>query len=269
MIYNSGLKSKWHRNPKKRTLLEKIARRFTFPKYNDMALTWDAWDKRNERLKRNFPVRWFINETIPDLWRDYVMSPARKVRQFFRYRFKERLHIIELDLKPGYYDPDTRLIHGAFQMLVDYVEIQLAAMHHAAEEAEKSPGEPRKRYDLRIRRMKRKHGRDPEAGLAYLDWQINESQLPGVPMLGGITQSEYAKEKKFLYEWWTVYRKQRANLHNDPLIWDHNDYDPKVSIFSQNTRYQHHLMHQLEVFYEDEDTEMLHRLINIRSRMWV
>lgn len=254
----------WHRFPEDRGFLEKVARRFLIPSYHDNSMTWEGWDRYNGRLKRRFPVRWFLSNDIPDFWTDWVKRPIRSTRSFFRYRTKDRYHIVDTGLEPGYYDSDTRMIHSAFNLLRDYVELELAAMHHAADEAE--PSESTHSFYGRIKRFRAKQERDPKAGLAYLDWEIEETF--GNVSIGQLTQAEAAQEKKFLYLWWTVYRPQRGDLYKMPLIWSGNGYDETLPVFSQDCAWQYHLVQQLEKFYEDEDEEMLHRLVAIRTRMW-
>lgn len=265
LLRRYGKEKFWHRYPKERTFLEKVVRRFTFPRYNDHALTFDGWDRYNARRQRLFPVRWFFHDTLPDWWREYLVWPKNKVQQFFRYRLKDRYHVVNTGLEPGYYDTDTRMINAAFQLLVDYVELELAAMHAAAEESVAS--ESTHSFYGRIKKFRAKQERNAADGLAYLDWEINESAGAHIA-IGNYTQADAAKEKKFLYLWWTKYRPERAELYKTPLIWYGPDYDPNKPVFSQDCGYQYHLVQQLERFYEDEDTEMLHRLMNIRKRLW-
>lgn len=235
-----------------------------------MALTWAEWDRRRARLKRSFPVRWFFSETLPDFHSHFIKYPMRKTKNWFRYRFKERYHVVKTGLAPNYYDADTRMIHAAFQLLVDYVEIELATSHYVGEELEKEDKAVSGRQYYKIfKRLRRKQKRDPKAGLAHLDWEINESPGSSFPIAGNQTQAQAAMEKKFLYLWWTKYRPARIDVHHHPLIWNHNGYDPSKDVFSQDCSYQHHLMHELEKFYNAEDTEMFRRLVEIRDRMWI
>lgn len=267
MIYKYSPEKFWHRYPKDRTFLEKVARRFVFPRYDDRAMTFEGWDSFNARMKSSFPIRWFFNRTIPDLWTTRIQHPISDIKRFFRYRLTKRLHVVKTGLRPGYYDADQRMLHSAFSLLKDYVEIELAAMYAVSNDAGNNPGESSRSYYERLGRYKSKNERNPEAGLAYLDWEINDSDGSQVSFGGG-TQGDIAREKKFLYLWWTQYRPQRLDLYKDPLIWSGEGYNPTISVFNQNCAFQYHLVGQLDEFYEAEDEEMLHRLIHIRKMMW-
>lgn len=265
MIFRIDPEKFWHRFPKDRTLLEKIARRFLIPQYNDSAFTWQSWKRYKGRLQRKAPFRWFLSETVPTWWNKKVNARYHSVKNWFHYRVKTRYHVVEMEVEPGYMDADRRMIHASFQLLKDYVEIELAAMHHNAEEPDNTSA---KSFYERLAKVRRKQKRDPEAGLAYLDWSIDDSPGVGIKMAGGFSQDETAKEKKFLYLWWTKYRPSRIDLYKDDLIWSGPGYDPNKEIFDQDCRWQYHLLSELEKFYEAEDEEMLHRLIGIRTRLW-
>jgi len=48
------------------------------------------------------------------------------IKYFIRKNFTVRWHIIKTELKPGYHDPDERLLYGAMQCLVEFIEDQYA-----------------------------------------------------------------------------------------------------------------------------------------------
>lgn len=243
--------------------MERIARRFFLPSYDSVGYTSDVWAKREKRLSTRFPVRWFLTDTLPDLWEDYVNRPRIKAARFIRYRTWDQYHTVPTGLKPNYYDADTRMFHASFQLLVDYVEIELAALQNISED-EAACG-PSNRFYAKLAKIRRKQKRDPEAGLAYLDWEIEESSGNS-----GINyQADAAKEKKFLYTWWTQYRPERIDCHDDPLIWgEPSDYEGDFWKWNASKKREINLMQKLEAFYTAEDTEMFHRLVEIRSKMW-
>lgn len=44
------------------------------------------------------------------------------IYDWFKFRIWARYHVIKTDLKPGYCEPDDRLLYGAMAMLVQYIE---------------------------------------------------------------------------------------------------------------------------------------------------
>lgn len=249
----------WHRYPADRTFLEKIARRFLLPNYTTHLRTFVSWSRHDARMQRSFPVRWFFRETVPQAWSDWVVRPKNVFFQFFRFRFKDRYHVVKTGLKPGYWDSDTRMLHAAFNLLKDYVEIELAAINSAANDP--FPSGSSKKFYQNLSRFRRKRTRNPESGISYLDWEIEHCDGHSYNTKS-MTQGNIAQEKKFLYLWWTKYRPQRIDIYSHPLIWGEGKDESKYQ------RFEHHLIQQLETFYEEEDEEMLARLVRIRTFLW-
>jgi len=259
---------KFHRNPTERRWFEKIARRFILPPHPPLAMAWDGWRKRESRLKSSFPIRFFIWETLPDIWNYKIRSPINRARNWVRFRTWDRYHIVDTGLEPNYYDPDHRMLHANFQILVDYVEIELAAMNLAMGDGDDllenmSTNWKLNKFRKLFRKFRRNSERLPEEGLKHLDWEIVECKHSNP------SQSESAKEKKYLYLWWTVWRNEREDPLSSPLIWDQDDMTTDLSaILKGKNRSQYRLSDRMETFYLNEDNEMLMRLVKIRNSLW-
>ena len=256
-----NLRRYFHRNPSERALWEKIARRFILPPHGPRALPMGAWEKRDAKLKHHFPIRYFMWDTLPHLWNVEVYRRYRNIRGWIRYRTTDKYHIVNTGLKPNYYDPDHRMLHVNFQILKDFVEIELASMMSSSEDDEgEDAGKFLKKFGKRLRRARRKNYRRPDLGLKHLDWEISETQGH---------QQEAAKEKKALYLWWTEYRENRIDTLSDPLIWAKKDEDSSFkSILKGANRELYKLSHNLDEFYAREDDEMLERLMRVRKSLW-
>lgn len=237
--------------------MEKILRRFILPDAN-CSMNWSKWELYDERIKSSFPIRWFISETLPNFYRRKIVNRWHKTRNWVRYRTTDRYHVVKLEIKPGYTDPCNRLLEANFQILKDFVEIELASMQLACDSPSKS--------DTRLgvldhfkdifNKARRKNIRNPEAGLRYLNWEIEES---------GGRQAVNAAEKKALYLWWTIDRPNRFKLYEDPhLGWSRQG---DVLVKGDNADYQ--MIHSLEDFYIKQDQEMLLRLVKIYSSLWI
>ena len=163
-------------------------------------------------------------------------------------------------LKPGhYYEFDERILHGLFNELVDFVEIELA---HTS------------KWD-KTQNYKFKNGRCIEAGLAYLewasslryeeDWIIDKSDK----RYGQFTPQALSAQKiRELYEWWTISRPNRPEPH---IV---AEYDRFVgeSIFngkiSKKKKACLNQIRKMEESYEKEDTNKLIELIKLRKHLW-
>lgn len=136
---------------------------------------WDDWAKEQ---KSKSPIRFWMAEEGLSKLQDFVMFPSdvyRATKNYIHKRWTIKTHYLKTGLKPGeYYDLDHRIIHGLFNELVDFVEIECARF------AKRS----RKKYII-------KNGRSAEAGLDYIDWSSTEK----------IDIGEKIKE---LYFWWKI-----------------------------------------------------------------
>jgi len=251
------LKITFHRNPAERTLFEKIARRFILPPHAPRSLPIGGWEKREQRLKKAFPVRFFVWDSIPDILKYNIQNPYKRLKNWIRFRTWDRYDIVVLDISKDYHDPDTRLLYANFQILQDFVEIELAACMHDEETGNTSA----RGFSEIFRFMKRKKLRDPARGIKHLDWEINSTTG---------YQSTSAQEKKVLYLWWTQWRPARL----DPYVSDYfnqpGDFDLSLkALFNRPfNRELSDARTKLEQMYEAEDEEMLIRLMKVRRSLW-
>src|SRR5665213_300874 len=92
------------------------------------ALGMSAWDDWHEQLAARFPIRSFIQETIPRAWKQ---AAGYRIKHFFkdlkwgfkhRYIKKHQYNVLRpKTLEPGYYDPDTRILHACMEDLRESV----------------------------------------------------------------------------------------------------------------------------------------------------
>jgi len=194
------------------------------------SLEWGEWDKWHEDAKKAHPVRYWVANTVFDKLQDIVYFPADlwyNIRCYLRNRFLERTHMIRTGLRKGqWWDTDIKLLHGMFEALVDYVELELG---HG-----------------------RKPRRSPARGMSHLKWEmglIYDSDMgmdPSNKLYGKSShQAKAAVVTRDLYLWWKFTRPARS----DPY-----DAAPEVS--------------KIEEDYEQEDTDMLVKLIKHRRNLW-
>ncbi len=244
------------------------------------ATTLKGWRDWKMNAKKEEPFKYWLNETVPDFFKDvchFVTKPFNDTRYWIRCRIFDKYHVIHTGLKPGYADCDTRLLHGMFNLLVDFVEVEKAWMHVVFnEENQKIRKHPW--WSLGWTRFKA--FRDPEAGLAYLNWEMTLDDPKLSEYERSDAQAVGAREQFALYNWWKNIRPNRPDPY-DVSGW--SDYCNKKRekyghewIGDEETSPEEKLesrasldkLHEIEEMYDKEDEEMLIRLIKIRRSLW-
>jgi hypothetical protein len=215
-----------------------------------LVLEWGEWDKYYDDLKKRKPWRYWITEHLLKSLQNTVYYPYdiyNEIRHYIRNRWIDKTHYLKTGLKPGrYHEMDSRILHGLFNELVDFVEIDLAHL---------SLWDQTKKYTF-------KNGRSIEAAYAYFDWITNLKHdadsgcLPNDPDYGTLTEQAKAYTKiKEIYEWWKNERLNRV----DPF-----------DIFTKETHGNQYfkLIDDREKLYEQEDTDKLIELIKVRGSLW-
>jgi hypothetical protein len=229
-----------------------------------LAMEWDKWEDWHKDVALKRPLRHFIAEEVLDRIQDVICFPRdlwRTASAYWHNRFVSKMHCLKTDLPPGrFYDLDTRILHGLFNELKEFVEVDLGTYYAAMSEE----------------KFKIHRGRCPEAGLAHLEWAMSlkmdedygiskKSKKYGKPT----PQAEAAEEIMELYLWWLARDDRlspaeasgwyKAGQVLDGKVPDDSDKE-KLKVLKK--------MRALEKKYEDEDEEMLHRLISVRSHLW-
>ena len=178
-----------------------------------------------------------VFKTIKDKYLD--------AKYWILHRTINRYNKIEIpSLAPGYYDKDTQMLHGMFDLLVDYVECELGWMQLFFSKTEKK-NVP---WWQTFKSYRNKHTR--RLGIKHLNWKIKLSDGSSNNKNG--YQAQTAKEQKELYLWWKDIRPKRKNPYSAP------DYN--------STRWKQ--AWDISEGYYKEDTKMLVRLVKIRQHLW-
>lgn len=222
---------------------------------------WCDYEKNN---KTKFGY-WFIDNGL-DILQNVAYFPKdlyRNIRRYVKNRFIDKPWCLNTKLSKGdWHEFDTRVTHGLFETLVDFVEQEKAHMQYISEEI----GE-----DKEVERIYPSR----EKGLEYLDWEISlreESSL----------QAATAKETKELYLWWKDVRPNRPDPYEvsgwsaycedqrqkGEGFWCSLDDEDETEEERKRVMDMIHHAGDIENQYEDEDTEMLIRLIKIRRGLW-
>ncbi len=226
------------------------------------ALEWGAWDEWDKEQKHKRPWRFWLSDTVLPKIQNIVYFPYdiySSIKSYLRNRYLDKIHYLKTGLKPGsYYDLDARILHGLFNELVDFVEIELAHL---------SLWNRNKKYKF-------KNGRCIDAAYDYFEWVCNlkyddsYGYTKKEPKYNTLTQQakDYRKIKK-LYEWWKNERPNRKNPYDDPSLGDIADICDNKKHKNKKKLYEQ--AYQKEIDQENEDTKMLIELIKIRKQLWI
>jgi hypothetical protein len=252
------------------------------------AATSKGWREWKQESKSKHPFRyWLADEalgTLQDIWM-WIPDKINDVRYYINNRWVNQTHgMYAKSLKKGqWHEFETRLLHSAFDQLVDFVEVE-QAWHHVmwSEEARERFNTPwwRKQWWSRWGMT----WRCPDAGIEYLIWASGLVQNEfidkdhkdyGKPTQQAVT----AKETLELYKWWKVTRparpdpmdasgwsavcEKRRQKYNDDVMWEDNNKEER-----KESRKALLLSHKIEEQYDKEDEQMLIRLIKIRKGLW-
>ena len=242
--------------------------------------TAEEWDDYEKHMKKTAPfINWLTNDGF-DGFQNILYFPYDLWRNFhylIQARYVKKYHTMSSKLDPwSYVEINTRMLHCNFETLVGFVEVECAWNRGAAESKAKWYHRWFSGYlDYRC----------PEEGLAHLEWaskltfdgsygETPESEHYGKPT----PQAERAKEILALYHWWKV-----RDLRIDPMIksgyskWcdEHTEESP-LSILKQcktpedEEKLRSILadLHRIEEEQENEETEMLCRLMKCRDALW-
>lgn len=252
------------------------------------ALTSQGWRQWTRDARSAHPVRFWISEDALDWLQDFITWPIGKlhdIKYYINNRWVTHTHALTAhhrDIRPGdWCDVGNRFLPCLFNELVDFVEIE-QAWHHCIWDKE-----ARDKFSVpwwakgwfRVRTW-----RSAEAGLSYLAWaselRIDEKD-PASPYT---YQALAAQEIISLYHWWVDIRPLRPDP-NDVSGWsarceerrlkrgeedDHwlfEDDDPTPTERAQ-VKAILDLSNQIEADYEQEDEDMMIRLIRIRQSLW-
>lgn len=219
-------------------------------------LGFEEWDDWRTKAKSSKPLRYYLAENVLNRLQDIVMFPRDVLdscRNYWHNRFVSKTHFLKTGLEPGvYHELDERILHGLFNELKDFVEVELAWMH----------GYGNKDYKFR-------GGRCREAGLDHLEWasKLKYDEFVGKddPKYGKPTpQAESAVVIKELYDWWTEARPSRPEPM-DASGWSEH-YEKKSTDKDRTAAFRK--LQKIEREYEKEDERMLVKLIKVRGSLW-
>lgn len=256
-----------------------------------------GWRDWKEDAKARNPLRFWLSEEFLDKAQDFVNWPMDRLHNltyWLNNRFVEQTHVCRTGLKKGeWHETGERMLHGLFNELDWFVSEQKSWMEYISH-PDNYCHLPFWKTTWPFRHFT--NFNYPELGLAYLDWErglaYNESWYgyPGreftdaekanYPDYGQMTpQAKNATEIGELYNWWVNVRPKRPDpmdvggwsayceymhaTYGDAVLHeDRTDEDRAMSKQALD------MTNEIEQAYDDEDTVMMKRLIEIRNSLW-
>lgn len=190
---------------------------------------WEIWREEN---KKKYPIRWFFQQTIPNIFHTDFTYYIRELYWNIIYRTikKHQYHIIRpRTLKPSYCDQDIRILHGVMECFVDFFETSSHKLDWTdTEKTEQVYAEMKEIYD----------------------WWTNKRKNRDTFTI----QGEKLKERPKLPKQWDIMATITPEYKSEPLVREYNKISKKYWKNQDD--------------WEKLETEMLIRVIKIRKYMW-
>jgi hypothetical protein len=233
------------------------------------ALDSHGWSLFNEEYKENAPIRYWI---MHDLRYGAIMPVKWKYQDlmcWIRYRTTERNHVVNTGLKPGYHSADTQLLHVSFNILKDFVEVELAWRERWSDKSTHTLAEKYLPFYFVFFPF-----REPNLGIQSLEWQatLDDPNLP--PYEQSVEQAVNAREILALYRWWLARDKRPEAKYPEydkqglgEMACLHPDFDTSAPDYVAHQKATEDRQKQDEE-WQNEDTQMLIRLAKVRQSLW-
>lgn len=265
--------------------------------FRRISLCIKIWYNRNIRYNERFE---FVFNFLDEIYK-YTFGALGKLKWHVAYRTYERYHIVNTGLAPGYRDKDVIMLHAAFEILREFVEVECAHMEIIFSERRKywlycnlprpfnkifKPNQ-KERTRLGVKYIKRYEGMLDEFISDNIDKIDDEYVKKETEWYNDAIKN--SNEIIDLYIWWTVGRPNRPNPFDVYPRTSEEDYDffdfercgetswgeplyklndPRSEEDKNSDSERYKLINELEEKYHQEDEEMFHRLIKVRRTLW-
>ena len=250
-------------------------RKWLGAKEKPSSATTEEWNEWRQESKRYKFATWLTDDAFDGV-QNFIYWPLdalNGVRYYVKNRFFDKMHYLPTRLEKGkYYDLDTRLMHGLFESLVDFVEMEKAHMQLISHADDRRAIFRYHWWGLRWSSF-----RSRELGMKHLDWEMTLDSPDMEDDHVCETQAQTAREVVALYTWWKDIRPVRPDPY-DASGW--SDYcksrsDRGCSMLAGETEEEEQQskvvikrLEEIETQQLQEDDAMLIRLINIRRSLW-
>lgn len=107
-----------------------------FQRKGDDTPTWEDWE---EKVRKEYPVRYFMSETLPMWFRTRIQRPIKDAWYWVVCHLlpSRRYHLLDLrqpTYKFGWIDSDTKMLYALFNILNQFVEGEMSHWYCPSEE---------------------------------------------------------------------------------------------------------------------------------------
>jgi hypothetical protein len=202
-----------------------------FQKKGDTTPNWEDWE---EKVRKEYPVRYFLSEILPRWFRARILRPIKDAWYWTVCHLlpKRRYHLLDLRqpehkeegfpaYKYGWIDSDTKILYALFNILNQFVESEVPHWYCPSEE-------------------------DVQADAHLLYQRNNWLETKAIHYWWNVERVRQMKERTDLLHEWSEARK--ADAPETHKLWDE--------------------LHKAEKAQEDKEDEMIARLLKIRRSLW-
>jgi len=239
--------------------------------YPPYALSSKAWRSFDAEFKEHASIRYWFKTALYNRICS-IKYRYRRIADWVTYRTIRKYHIINTDLTPGYYDPETLMLNVNFTILKNFVEVDTGCYTYTCEDYKKTSWAQRYMPFYRVFLPFRR----PDIGVRHFEWAstLDDPNLHTYDRSD--EQARVAREILVLYRWWTINRPGRQELEyikfKDQglgiMCFLDTDFDHTAEDYLAH-KVRAAEMEKQQAEWEDEDTQMLIRLINIRKSLWI
>lgn len=251
------------------------------------ALPWGGFEKWEAELKAQRPIAYFFTEVLPEWFEkpaEWLIDPIHEGTYYIRNRFVTQTHVLRTGLEKGkWHELERRMLHGMFNELVDFVEID-QAWHHVVwdNEAKQKYKTPWWRSSSIFRFGE---WRNADAGLDYLKWCMTLDDPEKDEHEQCISQAVGARETLVLYSWWkdvylqrpedaynavgvTEFSERMKEKYGDEATWPGLQKSPLTLDERAEQTKLYDSARTLEEDWVKEEEAMMIRLIKHRQSLW-
>ena len=225
------------------------------------ALTWEEWNEWHTTTQMHRPIAYLAWVTIPKSYSityRYIKKPYLTCKNFLKFRFIKKYHMIDTGLGPGYHNTDSRMLYGMFMLLTEYIEKEMISPQTITED-------------------KWWHRFWPWSNIksSYTGLELTKfNMLLNIPQTEDTDAVHASKIAWELYHWWKYIRPARPNPKDisgySQFVKDknlqHNLFTRSVTLYPELDQCIEKI-NQIEEFYKKEDDDMLIKLLSIRTHI--
>lgn len=225
-------------------------------------LTSKGWRLFEKEFAERAPIRYKIKLINRDF--RLLRSRLHKPFEYLRLKFIERRHIVDTGLRPGLYEFDTQILHGAFNEFSKFMEYSY--IHCFLDYKEN--------WKRRLPFVKdRDRGERRKLLIKLYQEQIG---ILNNPLVDEEEKNEARQSLRLLrlYHWWNVERPSRIDrsVTYDNQGFKRGSRDPRFNQKAPDFQaYKKYIIETVDkrAIHDEEDTDMLVSLVKIRQDIWV